>query len=260
MKSKPDKGFTLVEVMVALAVVAIVSTSLFQMFVTTSYVNKDAQIVDSANVITVQLAETFKADPEAVYSSGNRYSYYYYKGDGTFIPPVYYDLTVPEGAAIKIISDLPDPTVTTNEAGYYPDFVGTIDLSEYTADNLDVNITNTNEIGVEPAGSAFESLPLQESSNIKNNIIPIRVDFQGNPRTINVSNNSDLEAEFYIFDTNHDSDVIFNTLQGNSSIAYVPDSSTSSNKAYDLRLTVYKLSKGIWVEMFTYSANKYIHY
>ena len=251
MKSKPDKGFTLVEVMVALAVVAIVSTSLFQMFVTTSYVNKDAQVMDIANVVAVQLAETFKADPEEVYSSENRYSYYYYKGDGTFISPVYHDLTVPVGAAIKIISDLPDPTVTTNEAGYYPDFVGTIDLSGYTT-NLDVNITGSNQISVVPALSTFDS------SKIKNDIIPIRVDFHGNKRTINVSNNSDLEAEFFIFNTTHDSDEVpVNTLQGNSSVTYVPATSTSSNKSYDLTLTVYRLSKGIWVEMFKFIANKY---
>lgn len=255
MKSKQDKGFTLVEVMVALFVVTIVSTPLLQMFVTTSYVNKDAQVMDMANVIAVQQAETFKADPEVVYNSENRYSYY--KGDGTFIVSVKDELAViPDGASIMVKSEFPDPTptVTTSDAdvGYYPSFTGTIDLSQYTTD-LDVNITNTNGISVEPALSAFDS------SRIKNNVIPIRVDFAEDSKTINVTNDSNLEAEFYVFNTNDGSGVILNTLRGASSIAFVPTASTSTNKEYNLTLSVSRLSKSIWVEMFKYLANKHIY-
>jgi len=247
--------------MVALFVVAIVSTPLLQMFVTTSYVNKAAQVMDMANVIAVQQAETFKADPVGYSSSNGDTSYHFYKGDGTPINPtsVYHELTdTPDGAAIMIKSDFPDPTPTVTpsintEAGYYPDFVGTIDLSHYDSD-LDVTITNFNEISTMPALSTFDS------SKIKNYIIPIRVDFEGIPRTISVLNNSDLEAEFYIFNTDNGSDVTLKTLQGYSSIAYVPTTSTSYDEDYDLTLTVNRLNKGVWVELFTYSVNRHIYY
>lgn len=266
-----DKGFTLVEVIAALAVVAIVSTSLFQMFVTSSYANYGARVMDIANVVAVQQAEDFKADPEG-YSPGNIYSYNYYKGDGTLILG-YHDLAViPAEAVIMVKSELPDlPATSSNEAGYNhnPDFAGTIDLSLYPIDlllypkDLDVKIKNTNEIGVEPAGSTFASLSPQDSSKKINNTLPIKVIFSiGRQRTINITNDSDVEAKFYVYNTNNSSDVTFETVEGASSISYVPATSTSSsNKQYDLTLTVFKVTNGVVSsgEMFTYSANKYLH-
>ena len=252
-----DKGFTLVEVMVALVVVAIVSTPLLQMFVTTSYANKGAQVMDMANVLAVQKAETFKADPEAVYNPDHPDSYYFYKGDGTPILPeqAFYDLTViPDEAAIRITSHLPGPTVTTSGAnvGYYPDFASIIDLSHYSAD-INVSITNTNKISVESVLSTIDS------SKIKNNIIPIRVNAWDASRTISVTNESNLEAEFYVFNAIGGISITLSTLQGAASIASVSPDSTSSDKAYDLTLTVNRLDKGVWVEMFTYSADKHIY-
>lgn len=257
MKSKQDKGFTLVEVMVALFVVAIVSTPLLQMFVTTSYVNKDAQVMDMANVLAVQKAETFKADPEAVYNPDHPDSYYFYKGDGTPILPeqAFYDLTViPDEAVIRITGHLPGPTVTTSGAnvGYYPDFASTIDLSHYSTD-INVSITNINEISVESVLSTIDS------SKIKNNIIPIRVNAGNASRTISVTNQSNLEAEFYVFNTLGGISITLSTLQGATSIASVSPNSTSTNKEYNLTLTVSRLSKSIWVEMLTYSAHKHIY-
>lgn len=258
MKSKHDKGFTLVEVMVALAVVAIVLTPLLQMFVTTSYVNKDAQVIDLANIIAVQQAETFKANPVSYRIDNGDHSYYFYKGDGALIA-VYPDLTViPYESAIMVESELPDSTdIDSNiaEIGYYPDFVGNIDLSQYTSDisEINVNITDIYEIEVEPA-----VIPpfIFDYTKINNNI-PIRIDFGGNTITVNVINDSDLEAEFFIFNTTVDSDVILDTHQGYSSIAYVPTTSSSSYKVYNLTLTVNRLVNGAWVRMFTNSVVDY---
>ena len=248
--------------MVALAVVAIVSTPLLQMFVTTSYVNKEAQVTDQLNVIAVQKAERFKASPETVYDPDHPDYYYFYKGDVTPILPDQ-DFCdpgiVPEGAAFMIKSHLPDPIYTqANDAGYFPNFAKTLDLAD--PEPLTVLIKNdpiTGEIGVKLAGNPFEPL---DSSKIKNNILPFRIDFPTgeDPRTINLTNVTEVEAEFYVYNANADNDVILETVQGTSSISYV-HATSDNNKEYDLTLTANRLSKGVWVEMFTYSANKYIY-
>ncbi|MDR3543320.1 MAG: prepilin-type N-terminal cleavage/methylation domain-containing protein [Desulfosporosinus sp.] len=251
-----DKGFTLVEVVVAVAVVAIVSTSLFQMFVTSSYVNKDAQIMDLANVVTVQQAETFKANPSG-YSPGNEY--HYYKADGTFMEDSSL-VSIPNGAAFQVASDLEVTNSQANQAAYYPNFVGTIDLSQSSTD-LDVKMTNistTYEIDVAPAGTGqYTTLPIL-NSNVINNSLPIEVDFPTggtSPRTINVTNDSAANAGFYVFNANNQN-VIINAVegsaQGSSSVVYAPTSSTTTNSTdteYTLNLTVSKLNQGVWEEI-----------
>ena len=248
----------------ALAVVAIVSSSLLQMFVTTSYTNKDAQVLDKLNVIAIQYAETFKNDPAAVYNPNHQDTYYFYNNDLSQISPGtnFYDLSViPTGAAYMVKSDLPAPTTNqlnnVNDAGFYPDFVGTIDLSQYSSD-LTVNIDSNCNISVQPSTPSFT----YDSSKITENAIPIKVDYSGTPpgtkRTINVTNASDKEAEFYIFNTNDNSDVTINPVQGISSATY-PPINTSSDTEYDLTLTVYKLNEGVWETMFTYPAQEHIY-
>ena len=273
MKSKQDKGFTLVEVMVALAVVALVSTPLLQMFVTTSYVNKEAQVTDRLNVIAVQKAETFKADPEAVYDPDQPDYYYFYTRDVTPILPYqdFCDLEIiPDGAAFMIKSHLPDPIYTpSNDGGYYPDFAMTLDLADYPLmfdflpepEPLTMIIENdpTGQIGVKLAGKPFEPL---DSSKIKNNILPFRIDFPTGEeqRTIKLklTNVTEVEAELYVYNTKVDENVKFETVLGASSIAYV-HATSADNKEYDLTLTANRLSKGVWVDMFTYLANKHIY-
>lgn|GEM_PF-2721002 len=267
MIGKHDQGFTLVEVMVALIIVAVVSTPLFHMFVTTSYVNKDAQVIDRANVIAVQQSEKFKADPG---NYKDKYGdYCFYKGDGTFISSAP-DLTaIPTEAYYMVESNLVGPTVveTDAEGGYYPGFAGTIDLSQYDSDSgdtLDIEVTiknndiNNNYMDINVKSNASEeSFPSLDSSKIKNNQIPIRVDYGGRPVNITLVNKSNFEAEFYIFNADDESNVKLITQKGTSSIAYVkPD--TSSYKEYDLTLIVNKLNKGTWEQILTYSAKKYL--
>lgn len=257
MKRKHDKGFTLIEVMIALAIVAIVSTPLLQMFVTTSFANHDAQVMDLANTIVIQQAETFKADPEGYRTSNGNVSYYFYNKDGTNIGQ-YPDLSIiPEGAAFRVKSatQVPIPS-NPPDAGFYPDFAGTLNLP-LVSSVFDVNINNTYDIDVEPSGSTFT----YDRLKMTDKLIPIRVDFQGASKTINLTNDSDKEAEFYIFDTNdEDSNVVnINTIRGSSSVTYVYTSEKGSNNLYNLTLTVNRINKGVWVEMFNYSASANQH-
>ena len=263
-----DKGFTLLEVIAALAVVAIVSTSLFQMFVTSSYINKDARVMDVANVVAVKQAETFKAGPENYSDEHSNHDYSYYDGEGVFLASVPSLGNISTGAAIQVESDLQTlPDTPSPNSGYYPDFAGTLDLTTFT--NCYVEITPTFVIGTKADKTGtYTPLPIQDSTKIKNNILPIRVDFpsgETNPasRTMFVANDSSVEAEFYVFNAKIDGllpeqIVALQPVQGISSISYVPITS-SSNTEYNLTLTVSTIIKGVSKVMFSYSANKYRH-
>lgn len=257
-----DKGFTLVEVIAAMAVVAIVSTSIFQMFVTSTYLNKDAQVMDVANIVTVQLAETFKSDPtpyDDVLNPGGydpRTRYYNGKSESLTEPS---PGVIPTGAVIKVVSTWTLNNAPANNSSYYPDFAATLDLALFT--DCDLEITNGYEIGVQAhVGSGLlTSLYNQGTLKIKNSILPLRVNFPsgGTSKTIYLTNNSDVEVELYVFNANS-SDVSLDTVQGASSIVYIPVTS-SSNTEYALTLIVSRLNKGVSEEMFRYSANKFLY-
>ncbi|AFQ43008.1 type IV pilus modification PilV family protein [Desulfosporosinus meridiei] len=255
MKAKYDKGFTLVEVMIALAIVAIVSTPLLRMFVTTSYANHEAQVMDSANTIVVQKAEIFKANPEGYRSEHGDESYDFYKEDGTFIGE-YPDLSdIPSGAAMMIKSTMSGPQNNGSnvpEVGYYPDFALTINLSKYASDVdlLKLTVSDCYVISVDP----LAGLILVDTMKFTDTVIPIRVDFHGDKKTINVENYSDKEAEFYIFNAEDNSDVTIHVVKGASSTAFVNNPETIPSKSYNLTLTVNRLKEGIWAEMLNYSA------
>jgi len=63
MKGNQNKGFTLVEVVVSFAVLAIISGTLLQIFVTSGIVNQKTYELDKANALATQLLERFKAKP-----------------------------------------------------------------------------------------------------------------------------------------------------------------------------------------------------
>ena len=63
---KNHKGFSLVEIIIAVAVLALLSGYVLQSFIVSQELNKKAADLDTANAITVAAIETFKASPEAV--------------------------------------------------------------------------------------------------------------------------------------------------------------------------------------------------
>ncbi|EGW40341.1 prepilin-type N-terminal cleavage/methylation domain-containing protein [Desulfosporosinus sp. OT] len=247
-----DKGFTLVEVVVAVAIVAIVSTALFQMFVTSSYVNADAQLMDMANTVAVKQVESFKANPDAYDPSAK-----YYNRSGNECSRT--------DSAIMIESKMDTDLNDNNNAAYgYPDFVNSAGSFTLTTD-IDVTITQSYEVYV---GTLKLCDYATSKSKVVNNTLPIRVDFpaEESPHTINLTNESDVMASFYIFDANVsnanfenvNTNVIINALQGAYSISFVPaTSSSSSNNGYVLTLTVSRINKGVSEEMFKYSTKKY---
>jgi len=62
--NRKDGGFTLVEVLTAIAILSIVSVALLQTFVTSAKINRIANVMDEANALCIETAEEFRADPQ----------------------------------------------------------------------------------------------------------------------------------------------------------------------------------------------------
>lgn len=253
MFSKEEKGFTLVEVIVALAVVAIVSTSLFRLFVSAGYVNREAELTDLAHTIAVGQVERFKKDPES-YPPG--IGYFDRQGIQRSAPE---SGEIPSGALIKTESMVTKPLNTAgNSTGYFPDFVGTVDLSAYA--DWEIEITSAGEIYCGKYGEALARLGAQDGTKIKNNILPLKVEFDGGePRAIFLINNSGWEAAVYFFRKNTDQSITLKPIAGQSSITAV-DPTNSTIAKYNLNLAVSKVLGDVSYFMFTFSADEYVYH
>jgi prepilin-type N-terminal cleavage/methylation domain-containing protein len=149
-KIRKPEGFTLIEVIVAIAILSIISVALMQMFAVSARSNGKTYAMDKANALCTETAEHFKADPgfpgaaESGFNklppsetvTGTVYTRYL---DRDF---VYTEGSVPTGDSVHEL----DVTVTTTPAAtttafYYPDAAFSYDL---TGDiNITLNLTGS---------------------------------------------------------------------------------------------------------------------
>ncbi len=146
-KIRRTEGFTLIEVIVAIAILSIISVALMQMFSVSARTNGKTYAMDKANALCTETAEHFKADPgfpgavdsgftRASTESGTVYTRYL---DRDF---VYTEGSVP---AVDSVYKL-ELTVTTTSAGtttafYYPDAAFSYDLTGNT--DIALNLTGS---------------------------------------------------------------------------------------------------------------------
>ncbi len=148
-KIKKNEGFTLVEVIVSIAILSIISVALMQMFAVSARSNGKTYAMDKANALCTETAEHFKADPgfpgaadsgfnKALSETGagmvyTRYldrDFNYTEGPTPTSSSVYrLDMTVTTASAIE----------TT--AFYYPDAAFSYDLTGGT--NIALNLTGS---------------------------------------------------------------------------------------------------------------------
>ncbi|MEA4901300.1 type II secretion system protein [Desulfitobacterium sp.] len=271
-----NRGFTLVETIASLAIVAILSTAIFQMFVLSGNFNHQAKEMDIVNVLVVHQAEEFKNDP-VLYST-----------DPQYCSPRYYDRagvsqSDATGAAFRVESKVTPSNAGPAQGnapgnGYNPSFVATIDLADYINGDCDVRITEVPnpanpikivaKIEAKAASDAtYTELASVDPSTLIHNRIPIRVNFPDpdkgiySPHLCVINTLAGTEAEFYIFGAQADpaDDFLINVL-GASSLSVVPaDSSKDTN--YQLTLNVYRLNNESSEKLLTsYTVNKYDHH
>lgn len=85
---KNRKGFTLLEVLTAISVIAIIAGPLLYLFVTSTRVGRHSYDTDKANTIAVALVEDIKASPGGWVSKG----YLLEEAEGVYVKSVYYDI------------------------------------------------------------------------------------------------------------------------------------------------------------------------
>jgi len=73
-KNKLNGGFTLLEVILSIAVVSLISVFILEMFVVSNRVNKKAFEIDNANIICMEAVESFK---NGRLSDGKSYDKYF---------------------------------------------------------------------------------------------------------------------------------------------------------------------------------------
>jgi len=108
-KSKNEKGFSLLEIIISVAALSLVGVFIVQMFISSSNLNKRARDVDNASAAAVAAAENFKN--LASYDNGAEYvEYGYFNKEWEAIDSNGAD--VPDGAAFliktTITPDAPD--------------------------------------------------------------------------------------------------------------------------------------------------------
>ena len=206
------KGFTLLEVVVGMAIVAIVSVPLLQMFVTSTRVGRHSYDTDKANAVVLQTVEQIKSGIYPVTLDGS----------GQFTQASYFTYDWGTGSAANYAFRM-DITVTGSvsnamQSSYIPQFVnssgtayaisityGPLPSSNYTltltdtggAYQLTCNAAILNCNGV--TGATTISVP---KADLASSVFPVAVDNTQN--TLNtvqfaVSSNAGVQLGLYVF-------------------------------------------------------------
>ena len=248
-----QKGFTLIEVAVAFAVLALVSGTLLQMFIVSAKVNHQAYEIDKANALAVKIQEVFKENPSQI--------------DVTGFAELVGASKTPNGTTTAISAYLDkdwQATTTTVSAFYHVDLLvattGTsiLENSGYYPSNgqiwhlnpgiysydllIDQDVVIANQLLVQlPGGLPVGQIPLAKG-------IPIIIDNNGVPinnlTTIKVTNSSATPVSIYILDASSTTAVAVNVVQGVCNYSVLP-SELQEVKNQIIELTITRMSDGM---------------
>ena len=278
-----QKGFTLLEVMVGIAVIAIVSGPLLQMFITSNHVGRRSYEIDKANTVAVATVEEIKENPQAqlaLFTPGlpgeyTKSAYY----DNNFVPCAQAqgvfrsDITVskvPFTGGEEIIGSSYIPELIDEEGNSYRVDIDYNNCSNNTSVEVTFD-TGEREYTIISGSAVFEGfsttmqIPEADFTSDENRIIPfILLVPEGVTKTVDIrmNNLSGIDADFYIYgDPTGDLVTVIPEAGSTGSITvnYMQygDGELSFNK-YSVNVRVYRQSDGS--ELADYESMIYIAY
>lgn len=220
-KNKENNGFTLVEVIVSIALLATLSVVLLQMFTVSSRTNRSAYELDTANAICVKAAEVYKGDPRDGADSGT------YLVSPEFTPTVIgSEITYTKDIDSRFRLEIKSTKGSTTQMpiSYYPAPAYEYEIPDWSNIDLILEWDSINsDIDIVIAGSPGDidsNIIFSEPGMTKTAVIPIHLDCSNNTQDnvfINVDNRigllpdgSDLYqaiADIYLCDINEGKEV-----------------------------------------------------
>lgn len=180
MRQLGKRGFTLVEVVVAFAVLAIVAGTLLDIFVTATKVNQNSYEVDKAHALAVRQIELFKSVPSSVGVTTTYFDQSWNSGPGIDdTNNVYTMVQTVSGAAATV----------EGQMSYYADVVDTI----VAAPGIDLTVTTINPSAPDASTLNINSnaLTADDYLKVKNKRIAVLIKAT-QPLTLTVLNTAKL--------------------------------------------------------------------
>lgn len=244
------KGFTLMEVVVGMAIVAIVSIPLLQMFVTSTKVGRYSYDTDKANSIVLETVEQIKSGtmPVTFDSAGNFAQASYFSYD--------WGMAGSSNYAFRMDVLVTGSVSNAMQSSYIPQFVDsssgspysvTIDYGVLPAANYTLTLTQTgtnyqlacNAAILSCKGVASSTVVIPKA-DIASSVFPVAVDDTVNtlnPVKFEVSSDADVQLGLYVFGDDAASPLVTMKLAGgNASITTL--SADVSSLSYD-KMTIH---------------------
>lgn len=208
------KGFTLMEVMTAISIIAIISGPLLYMFTTSTRVGRWSYDTDKANTVAVRTVEELKADPSAVsldesglYSHVDYYSFDWQPSDSS--TAAFSAVTTAEGAGSGSVGRSYIPSLTDDDGNLYAIEInyGESPATQYTltvtAQPLSYQVQcSSSVLTVNGLTGSLVSIPRTHCASALFPIIPIVVNDGQNSLIgvrFHVDNTSGAETALYVY-------------------------------------------------------------
>ena len=212
---KNNRGFTLIELIASFTILSIIAVALFQLFTAAEKISERAYQTDKASIMAINLAESFKRDPDGIYDidffAENEEENYTFMDQSENIAvkffdenlnalPVerkdplrknFYDPLVPAGASFIMTTSLKDESPMESYGLINPEPFVIFDINRSFGYNLliEATISGSGEemIRVSLRNAVFTMMVLASETVPMQRVIenggkmPIRVVFTGNP-------------------------------------------------------------------------------
>ncbi|MDP4093534.1 MAG: prepilin-type N-terminal cleavage/methylation domain-containing protein [Bacillota bacterium] len=258
MNFKNNKGFTLIEVITAIAIVAIVSGSLLEMFVLPAKMNSKADAADKANTMAVKTAEYFKADPIDFFNgtptvtmfANNTIIQQQKDGNGQLAGTgytKYYDsrwneLGSSNGASYMLTANVSDRAGSSSQNTYLANSNAEFSPQANIDNQYTLSVANGGQITLTGSGG-YSVQNIYSGNNTIGSRLGVIFNYpSGDTKNyvIHVDNQSGLPVDLYVYNAPVRSFVSIDPLNGESSISYIPDVFSQCN--LDLNQNNYTLS------------------